>query len=379
MALDIAAVADALALETFVLNGALWSVPIAIAYAAKHPERLSHLFLFGGFARGEEMEEIPRVRTLFSMLDQGDWEQFTDTMHLNWFGWHLPEVAQRVAAVERESRTVEQAVAFYGAVRRYDVTALLPKVTTPTLVMHPRGATFPTLDMARKLAAGIPDARLKVLESETFWSDEIEPQFLDALDDFIGDGDRPEAETVQPEARRVVRRGPGFATVLFTDVVGHTEMMRRLGDDRGRAVLREHEQITRKLLEAHDGTEVKTMGDGFMASFGSATRALECAIAIQTAFAERNESAEEPIKVRIGLNAGEPIAEDDPGGRGDLFGTAVNMAARIAAKAEAGEILTSNVVRELVAGKEFLFNDRGDTELRGFEDPVRVYEVRWHD
>jgi class 3 adenylate cyclase len=119
------------------------------------------------------------------------------------------------------------------------------------------------------------------------------------------------------------------------------------------------------------------MGDGFMASFTSTSKAVECAIAIQRAFAERNESAEEPIRVRVGLNAGEPIAEDDPGGRGDLFGTAVNMAARIASRADAGEILASNVVRELVAGKDFLFNDRGDTELRGFEDPVRFFEVRW--
>ncbi len=121
------------------------------------------------------------------------------------------------------------------------------------------------------------------------------------------------------------------------------------------------------------------MGDGFMASFSSATRALECAIAMQRAFAEHNESAPEPIRVRIGLNAGEPIAEDDPGGRGDLFGTAVNMAARIAEKAEGGEILVADVVRQLVAGKEFLFNDRGETELRGFEDAVRLYEVSWTD
>jgi len=121
------------------------------------------------------------------------------------------------------------------------------------------------------------------------------------------------------------------------------------------------------------------MGDGFMASFGSATKALECAIVMQRAFAERNDSATESINVRIGLNAGEPIAEDDPGGRGDLFGTAVNMAARVAAKAEGGEILASNVVRELVAGKEFLFSDRGDTELRGFEEAVRVFEVSWRE
>ena len=85
------------------------------------------------------------------------------------------------------------------------------------------------------------------------------------------------------------------------------------------------------------------------------------------------------MNIRIGLNAGEPIAEDDPDGRGDLFGTAVNMAARIAAKAEGGEILASNVVRELVAGKGFLFADRGETELRGFENLVRVFEVSWRE
>ncbi len=106
----------------------------------------------------------------------------------------------------------------------------------------------------------------------------------------------------------------------------------------------------------------------------SVTKALECAIAIQQAFAERNESAEEPIKVRVGLNAGEPIAEDD-----DLFGTAVNRAARITAKAEGGQILTSDTVRGLVAGKKFPFSDRGETAMRGFEYPVKLYEPRWRE
>ena len=102
---------------------------------------------------------------------------------------------------------------------------------------------------------------------------------------------------------------------------------------------------------------------------------MECAIAMQRAFAEHNKSAAEPIGVRVGLNAGEPIAEEDPDGRADLFGTAVNLAARIAAKAEGGEVLASDVVRQLVAGKRFLFADRGETALRGFEEPVRLYEV----
>jgi class 3 adenylate cyclase len=146
-----------------------------------------------------------------------------------------------------------------------------------------------------------------------------------------------------------------------------------MGDAAARDVLREHERMTREALKAHGGSEVKTIGDGFMASFGSATRALECAVAIQKAFADGD------IRVRIGLNAGEPIAEDDPGGRSDLHGTAVIVAARIAALAHGGEVLVSDVVRQLVAGKGFLFNDRGDHALKGFEDPVRVWEVRWSD
>jgi class 3 adenylate cyclase len=146
-------------------------------------------------------------------------------------------------------------------------------------------------------------------------------------------------------------------------------MMSRLGDDAGRAVLREHEDITRRVLKEHGGAEVKTMGDGFMASFGSVTRAVECAIALQRAFADREG---EPLSVRVGLNAGEPIEED-----GDLFGATVILASRIAARAGPGEILVADTVRGLCSGKGFLFSDRGDFVARGFEEPVRIYEVRW--
>ncbi len=170
-------------------------------------------------------------------------------------------------------------------------------------------------------------------------------------------------------------REPGaFRTVLFTDVEGSTALTDRLGDAKARELLREHERMVREALKAHGGSEVKTMGDGFMASFSSATKALECAIAMQRAFASHNESAEEPIMVRVGLNAGEPIAEDD-----DLFGTAVNLAARICANADAGQILAPMVVRELAAGKQFMFADRGETSLKGFDESVRLFEVRWRD
>ncbi|MBI1886651.1 MAG: AAA family ATPase [Chloroflexi bacterium] len=180
-----------------------------------------------------------------------------------------------------------------------------------------------------------------------------------------------EAEALMPSP--AVAAG-AFRTVLFTDVEGSTALTQRLGDAGARDVLREHERLVREALRAHGGTEVKAMGDGFMASFSSATSALECAIAVQRAFAEQNETAPVPLRVRVGLNAGEPIAEQD-----DLFGTTVNVAARIAAQAKGSEVLASDVVRQLVAGKGFLFADRGDVALRGFEDPVRLFEVAWQD
>ena len=138
-----------------------------------------------------------------------------------------------------------------------------------------------------------------------------------------------------------------------------------------------------KLCAGTAAREIKTMGDGFMASFGSATRALECAVAIQKAFAGgmRHEPGHmgESLRVRIGINAGEPVAEEGPDGRADIFGTAVNLAARIGAQAQGGEIFVSDVVRQLAAGKGFLFADRGVAPLKGFDEPVRLYEVRWRE
>jgi len=176
---------------------------------------------------------------------------------------------------------------------------------------------------------------------------------------FIGD-------TVPVAARNQDR----IHTILFTDMERNTELLQRLGDDRWRALLREHERITRAQLAAHGGNEIKTTGDGFMASFASAVSALECALALQQAFADRNARAEHAIVIRCGLNAGEPIAEED-----DLFGTAVTVAARITAEAAGGEVLVSDVVRQLVAGRGFDFEDRGLRPLRGFDAPVRLWAV----
>ena len=358
--LDLEAVVDRLGLERFALLGAAFAGPAAIAYAALHPERVSHLILWCASARGSDLARSPRVQGLAALVDK-DWELFTETMAQAMLGWS-GEPARQYAAYIRESVTQEVAQAMLRASSETDVTALLPRVKVPTLVVQRRQLAFPELSVARELAAHIRDARLVILEGAAY-----DPEaWLDVIDEFLSEGEEAAVAPAEPAAPG------GFRTVLFTDVEGSTALTQRLGDAGARDVLREHERIVREALRAHGGSEVKTMGDGFMASFSSATGALECAIAMQRAFAEQNESAEEPIRVRIGLNAGEPIAEE-----ADLFGTAVNLAARIAAKAEGGEILASDVVRQLVAGKGFLFADRGDVALRGFADPVRLFEVRW--
>jgi len=268
----------------------------------------------------------------------------------------------------RECVTPEMVRTAYETITEVDVTSLLPQVASPALVMHRRQLSLWDVEVASSLASRIPDAHLALLEGAAAAPYLGDMEAVAAvIDEFLGEGEEAAAEAEAPE--------PGaFRTVLFTDVEGSTALTQRLGDAVAREVLRQHERIVREALNAHGGAEVKTMGDGFMASFSSATRALECAIAMQRAFAEHSESAAEPMRVRIGLNAGEPIAEED-----DLFGTAVITAARIATKAQGGEILTSDTVRGLVAGKGFLFSDRGETALRGFEDPVRLYEVRWKD
>lgn len=179
--------------------------------------------------------------------------------------------------------------------------------------------------------------------------------------------DEDSAQTTRPEAG--LPSTTTVHTILFTDVEGSTALTQRLGDSRAREIMRVHERITRAALKEHGGTEVKAMGDGFMASFGSVTKAIECAIALQRAFAQREG---ESLSVRVGLNAGEPIEED-----GDLFGATVILASRIAAKAEGGEILVSDNVRSLSAGKGFTFADRKEFAAKGFEEPVRVYEVQW--
>ena len=160
-----------------------------------------------------------------------------------------------------------------------------------------------------------------------------------------------------------------FRTILFTDIVGSTALTQRLGDVAAMAVLRRHDDAVRDSLPEWGGREIKHTGDGIMASFTSASRAVGCALVIQERFAELASSdVDSSIQVRIGISAGEPVNE-----KGDLFGTAVQLAARLCASADPGGILVSHAVRELCAGKTLEFDAARDLELRGFSEAVRAY------
>jgi class 3 adenylate cyclase len=365
---DLAAVVDRLGVEQVDLCGYLESGPTSLAYAAGHPERVAHLLLWCTTSRGVTFvdEDLERVLNELARVDYEIWKEAYVATVMRSFG--IDASTQTYARSLVESFTAGVEFGDFVDPVKVDVTNLLADIRAPTLILHRRGIERPKMSDVQAMAARIPNVQLALLEGDAAvpYVGDTE-SVVTAIDEFLG-GD---AGAVIHGARQAPG---GLVTVLFTDIVGHTEMMQRLGDARGREVLREHERITRDTLKQHGGAEVKTMGDGFMASFGSVTSAIECAMGLQRAFAAHTESMPEPLHVRVGLNAGEPIEED-----GDLFGATVILASRIAAKAGAGEILVPEPVRHLLSGKTFTFSDRGEYEMKGFDDAVRLYEVLWQE
>jgi class 3 adenylate cyclase len=164
-----------------------------------------------------------------------------------------------------------------------------------------------------------------------------------------------------------------FRAIMFTDLVNSTLMTTMYGDTKALHILHIHNALTRNALREHRGREVKHTGDGIMASFATAPDAVSCAVAIQKAFAAHNQAnPDAEMYVRIGVSAGEPIEE-----HGDLFGNAVQLAARLCAHAEPGAVLVAQVVKDQCPGKEQSFSASGEVTPKGFERPVPVYEVRW--
>jgi class 3 adenylate cyclase/tetratricopeptide (TPR) repeat protein len=168
----------------------------------------------------------------------------------------------------------------------------------------------------------------------------------------------------------------GTVTVLFTDVEASTDLVTRRGDEAAQAILRPQRELVHRQVEQHSGHEVKSLGDGFMVAFASARRAVACAVGIQRALEQHNrQHPDQQVRVRIGLNTGEAIQEE-----ADLFGEAVNAAARITAKAKGGQILLSETVRGVLGrAKQVELVDRGRFRLKGFPERWRLYEVAWQE
>jgi class 3 adenylate cyclase len=163
-----------------------------------------------------------------------------------------------------------------------------------------------------------------------------------------------------------------FRAILFTDIAGSTAFHQKLGDAEARVLVRRHDTVVRAAIAAAGGSEVKHTGDGIMASFPSVAAAIDAAIDIQRRLAKPNEGETIALSVRIGIAAGEPVAESD-----DLFGAAVNLAARLCSRAEPASILVPSAIRDLTLGKRFSYTQRGRVRLKGFDEPVRVFEVDW--
>jgi len=357
MTRDLEAVIDHTGIGSFALVAFATGVPAAVTYAATFPDRVSHLILDNGWTKPSDFIGSPGHEAREALID-GDWTVYTETLARVLMGIDDPRIIALLGEHIRACIEPEAYRVYIEAVRSYDISALLADVRAKTLVLLNNKNRFVSVRAGQKLAAGIPDARFLALDD---WSLE---RVASLIQEFAGAGGK--AEVVKPGA---------FRTILFTDMEGSTSLTQRLGDAAAQELLRTHNSIVREALTAHSGTETKHTGDGIMASFTSASAALEAAVAIQRALADHNEANPDvAIRVRIGLNAGEPVAEEE-----DLFGTAVQLAARVCDKAEPGQILVADVVQQLTAGKGFTFVDNGEVELKGFEKPVRLHEVRWHD
>ena len=197
---------------------------------------------------------------------------------------------------------------------------------------------------------------------------EVDPAVVEAFLGRIKDPVPVESSSGKP-AEAVI--DSGFRTIMFTDLKDSTLMTRIVGDSRALHLLHIHNALIRNGLRDHGGREVKHTGDGIMASFAFARNAVECAIGIQKGFAAYNrENPDAPMHIRIGMSAGEPIEE-----LGDLFGKAVQLAARLCARAEPGRILVAHVVQEQCNGSSMKFSDLGQVTPKGFDEATRIYEV----
>jgi class 3 adenylate cyclase/pimeloyl-ACP methyl ester carboxylesterase len=351
-----AAASERTALLTYQLGGLLGAL-----LAAEHPERIGALVMYASVARTawapdydwaltrEEREEIAERNVATwgeaNGLAMAAWapSMAEDPLLVAWFAR-----LQRLAASPGEARTILAATA------DLDVRHALPRVRVPTLVMHrPRELVW-DVRHSRYLADNIPGARYVELDGE------------DSLP-FVGDSDAivEEIEVFLTGGRSGGELARALLTVMFTDIVDATARAAELGDGRWRDLLARHDEEVRKELARYDGDEVKTVGDGFLATFaGPPSGALRCALAITAAARELG------VELRIGMHTGECELIGD-----DVGGMAVHIAARVAGLAAPGEVLVSGTVFGTVVGGPFTFESRGDHELKGVPGPWPLFAL----
>jgi class 3 adenylate cyclase len=303
------------------------------------------------------------MQALVSLRDK-DWEFYSEASARAVLGWSAGEPASRYAALIRESITREVLNAYLVATYQIDVTPLLAEVKSPTLVLHRRQYAALAVDAAKFVAARLPNARLVVLEGESgapYHGDT--DAVLSVIDEFLSEGAEAAEKPPLPS---------GMTAILFADIADSTALTERLGDAAFRTKARELDGALRSAIRERGGTPVegKLLGDGVLAVFTSAREAIEAALAC----GEQGRHAGLPL--HLGIHAGDVIREKDPDGRDNVYGGAVNIASRIAGLSAAGEVLVSETVRSLArtsAGVEF--EERGEQELKGVGEKVRVWAV----
>ncbi len=350
---EVEAVMDAAGLERAAVFGLSEGGPSAIFFSVTRPGRTTALVLFGTYAAGiqvtPEMDEAHRDR-IRRFMDHvlNDWGEGKALKEL------LPNQGDeaQLGLFERLSASPGMAKATMLSAARLDVTDLLKSVSVPTLIVHAKDDLVP-VQGARLIAEKIPGARLLEVDGVDHAPWFSEPELIVGEIEQLLTGSRH-----APEPTRVL------ATVLFTDIVGSTERAAELGDAAWRTVLERHDELTRQVVTQFGGTAVKSTGDGFLAVFEGPAGAIRCTEAIRGALAR------EGITIRAGLHAGEIERMGD-----DVGGLGVHIGARVCSKAEAGEILVSRTIGDLVVGSGIGFSPRGSHELKGVPGEWQLFAV----
>jgi class 3 adenylate cyclase/pimeloyl-ACP methyl ester carboxylesterase len=340
-------------LEKLSICAMVSAVPIALTYAAQWPERISRLIFADGWTQPSEFQQSATWQAEKALRGQ-DWVIYSETFARVLMGYEDEEYAHQLAKFLRACVEPDAYRAAADASEHYDVSALLPGVTAPTLVVHNQNSPWIGVQAGRRLAAGIPDSRFVIVEDLTY------AQLPSLIYEFLREG-----EASSPAAAALPS---GTAIILFADIADSTALTERLGDVGFREKARDLDSALRTVIREHAGTPIegKLLGDGVLAVFTSARQAIEAALACGRA------GDEAALPIHLGLHAGDVIREEN-----NVYGGAVNVASRIAGLSAAGEVLVSETVRSLArtsAGVRFA--DRGERELKGVGEAVRVWAVR---